>query len=79
MLRVGEQMRNEEMMQVEEPNVLTEREAWARLHEFIWKELFDKPVKKVLEWPSEKMLSSRSAARRAELRKFRNGVDMRAF
>jgi hypothetical protein len=39
----GEQMTYEEMMQIEEARVVAEQKAWERLHEAIFKELFNKP------------------------------------
>jgi hypothetical protein len=41
----GEQMTYEEMMQIEEARVVAEQKAWERLHEAIFKELFNKPDK----------------------------------
>ena len=37
---VGEQMINEDTIQMEEPKVVAEQEAWERLHEAIVKGLF---------------------------------------
>lgn len=41
-------MTYEEMMQIEEARVMAEQRAWERLHEAIFKELFNKPIGKAL-------------------------------
>jgi len=43
----GEQMTNEETIQMEDAKMVAEQEAWERLHKVIFKELFHKtePVK----------------------------------